>query len=264
MTVGASRARSGWDADGRTVLFVGATDDTTSQMAAGLMRRAAPVGVTVRSAGSRSGGPVNALAVASLLEVGVDITDQRPRPVTRELVAVVDLVVVLTMQAVVPYGGTPVVRWEVDEPFERGISGMQRMRLVRDDLARRTDALAAELTDRLTDAHRGGTHEARAPCHSVSAAAPRHQDRPACRPPPGRSVRLSTVRSPRRRSPRPVWVSREHRRRYGPPPGWLRELDAPICCGPAARRRDPVHKTVGGGDDVLRCVVVTAQSDADV
>ncbi len=35
--------------------------------------------------------------------------------------------------------------WDTDEPSERGIDGIERMRLVRDDIAARVQALAGEL-----------------------------------------------------------------------------------------------------------------------
>ncbi|MFC3688832.1 low molecular weight phosphatase family protein [Aquipuribacter hungaricus] len=135
-----------------TVLFVCVKNGGKSQMAAGLMRQATGGRVQVLSAGTAPGGAVNALSAESLLEVGVDIRDQVPQPVTDELVAAADLVVVLGRDAVVaPEDGTPVVTWDTDEPSERGISGMERMRLVRDDIAARVDALAADLA-RATDA----------------------------------------------------------------------------------------------------------------
>jgi len=45
-----------------------------------------------------------------------------------------------------PVGGTPVEVWDTDEPFERGIDGIDRMRLVRDDIHRRVELLMQELT----------------------------------------------------------------------------------------------------------------------
>ena len=36
--------------------------------------------------------------------------------------------------------------WDTDEPSERGIEGIERMRLVRDDINNRVLALAEELT----------------------------------------------------------------------------------------------------------------------
>lgn len=119
----------------RSVLFVCVKNGGKSQMAAGLARKIAP-GVRVDSAGTSPGSSLNALSVASLEEVGVDLSGEHPKPLTPELVAAADVVVVLGREAqVTTDDGTPVVVWDTDEPSLRGIEGMERMRLVRDDIA---------------------------------------------------------------------------------------------------------------------------------
>jgi arsenate-mycothiol transferase len=128
------------------VLFVCVKNGGKSQMAAGLMRKSAGDTVTVDSAGTRPGTAVNALSAQVLLEVGVDITDRTTQQLTDDMVAAADRVVVLGRDAqVASVGGTPVEVWDTDEPSERGIEGVERMRLVRDDIARRVDELAAQL-----------------------------------------------------------------------------------------------------------------------
>jgi arsenate-mycothiol transferase len=128
------------------VLFVCVRNGGKSQMAAGLMRQAAGDAVAVDSAGTAPGTAVNALSAQALAEVGVDITGQTPKAVTTDLLRTADLVVVLGREAAVDrVDGTRVVVWETDEPSERGIEGLERMRLVRDDIAARTRALALEL-----------------------------------------------------------------------------------------------------------------------
>ena len=116
-----------------------------SQIAAGLMRHLAGERVHVDSAGRRPGGHLNAESVASLHELGVDIADQAPKPVTDDLVRSADLVVVLGDAKVDPVDGTPVETWDTDEPSARGIEGPERMRLVRDDIAARVEELAERL-----------------------------------------------------------------------------------------------------------------------
>ena len=129
-----------------SVLFVCVKNGGKSQMAAGLMRKAAGDSIAVESAGTKPGPAVNGLSAQSLTELGIDITAETPKPVTPELIAAADLVVTLGREAVVePTDDTPVLNWDTDEPSERGIEGIERMRLVRDDIAARVDALAAEL-----------------------------------------------------------------------------------------------------------------------
>ncbi len=127
------------------VLFVCVKNGGKSQMAAALMRRHAGPSVEVDSAGTRPGASINALSAESLAELGIDISDQTPKALTPELVAAADIVITLGREAVVqPVPGTKVVNWDTDEPSTRGIEGIERMRLVRDDIDARVQALLAD------------------------------------------------------------------------------------------------------------------------
>lgn len=129
------------------VLFVCVKNGGKSQMAAGLMRKAAGTAVQVHSAGTAPGSAVNSLSAQTLAEVGVDISGETPKPIDPNLLARVDLVVILGREAVLEVPtGVRLVTWDIDEPSERGIDGIERMRLVRDDISAHVDALTAELT----------------------------------------------------------------------------------------------------------------------
>ncbi|MGY1933737.1 low molecular weight phosphatase family protein, partial [Nocardia gipuzkoensis] len=41
--------------------------------------------------------------------------------------------------------GVRIVNWDIDEPSERGIDGLERMRLIRDDIDTRVQHLLTEL-----------------------------------------------------------------------------------------------------------------------
>lgn len=131
-----------------SVLFVCAKNGGKSQMAAGLMRQAAGDDVDVHSAGTKPGAAVNALSAESLSEVGVDISGETPKPVDPQVVRDVDVVVILGREAQLePVPGTEFQIWDTDEPSERGIDGIERMRLVRDDIAARVTDLLAQLKE---------------------------------------------------------------------------------------------------------------------
>ncbi|MBF6076760.1 low molecular weight phosphatase family protein [Nocardia beijingensis] len=128
------------------MLFVCVKNGGKSQMAAGLMRHAAQGRVEVYSAGTAPGASLNALSVQSLLEVGVDIREETPKPIDPRLLRAVDLGVTLGREAHVdPIDGVRVVNWDTDEPSERGIDGIERMRLISDDIDTRVRHLLAEL-----------------------------------------------------------------------------------------------------------------------
>jgi arsenate-mycothiol transferase len=129
------------------VLFVCSKNGGKSQLAAGLMNQLAGGAVTVYSAGTKPGKSLNPQAVESLTELGIDITGEHPKPVTGEILDAVDAVIILGTEAKLePHDGARFEVWETDEPSERGIEGMERMRLVRDDISARVHKLYAELT----------------------------------------------------------------------------------------------------------------------
>ena len=129
-----------------SVLFVCVKNGGKSQMAAGLMSKVAGDTVQVYSAGTKPGTAVNDLSAQALAEVGVDITGNTPTLIDPQLVRDVDVVVTLGREARVdPVPDTGFEYWDTDEPSERGIDGIERMRLVRDDIAARV----ADLLDRM-------------------------------------------------------------------------------------------------------------------
>lgn len=108
--------------------------------------------VQVYSAGTKPGTAVNDLSAQALAEVGVDITGNTPTLIDPQLVRDVDVVVTLGREARVdPVPGTRFEYWDTDEPSERGIDGIERMRLVRDDIADRV----ADLLTRMVVDQRG-------------------------------------------------------------------------------------------------------------
>ncbi len=130
-----------------SVLFVCSKNGGKSQLAAGLMNQLAAGRVAVHSAGTTPGKSLNPQAVDSLSELGIDITGEHPKPVTDHVLDAVDAVIILGSEArLEPHAGTRFEVWDTDEPSERGIEGMERMRLVRDDIQARVQKLYAELT----------------------------------------------------------------------------------------------------------------------
>ncbi|SKB72149.1 arsenate-mycothiol transferase [Arthrobacter sp. 49Tsu3.1M3] len=130
-----------------SVLFVCSRNGGKSQLAAGLMNQLANGTVTVHSAGTKPADALNPESVGSLAELGIDITGEHPKPVTAEMLDTADVVIVLGKEAMLePRDGTRIEFWDTDEPSERGIEGMERMGLVRDDIQARVRKLYAELT----------------------------------------------------------------------------------------------------------------------
>ncbi|HEY8699459.1 MAG TPA: low molecular weight phosphatase family protein [Arthrobacter sp.] len=130
-----------------SVLFICSKNGGKSQLAGGLMNEFSHGAVTVRTAGTKPGKSLNPQSVESLAELGVDITGEHPKPVTGEVLDEADVVIILGNEAKLePREGKRFEVWEIDEPSERGIEGMERMRLVRDQIKARVQRLSAELT----------------------------------------------------------------------------------------------------------------------
>jgi arsenical-resistance protein len=131
-----------------SVLFVCVKNGGKSQMAAALMRKAAGRAVQVYSAGTQPGAVINAESAQAVAEIGADMTGEHPKPIDPQLLASVDRVIVLGSDAVVePVEGMrgSIETWHTVEPSTAGIVGMPRMRLVRNDIAARVQALTTEL-----------------------------------------------------------------------------------------------------------------------
>ena len=128
------------------MLFVCVRNGGKSQMAAGLLRKAAEDRVEVHSAGTQPGSAINQFSAESLAEVGADMSGETPKAIDPALLSRVDLVVTLGREATVDApNGVKVRNWDTDEPSERGIEGIERMRLIRDDIDRRVRGLLDEL-----------------------------------------------------------------------------------------------------------------------
>ncbi|HLS00415.1 MAG TPA: low molecular weight phosphatase family protein [Beutenbergiaceae bacterium] len=135
-----------------SVLFVCVKNGGKSQMAAALMRHHAQetdVSVEVYSADTQPGDAINHLSAEVIAELGADMSAETPRPIDSGVQRRVDRVVVLGEEArvepVEPIVGI-IDTWATDEPSKRGIDGIERMRLVRDDIDARVRALLTEFT----------------------------------------------------------------------------------------------------------------------
>lgn len=135
-----------------SVLFVCVKNGGKSQMAAALLRHHAAQGgvpVDIHSAGTHPGAAINHLAAEVIAEVGADMSSETPKAIDPALLARVDRIVVLGEEATIdPVEHMPgtLDTWLPDEPSHRGIDGIERMRLVRDDIDARVRGLLTEFT----------------------------------------------------------------------------------------------------------------------
>ena len=72
--------------DEKKVLFVCIENTGRSQMAEGFFRKYSPKGWVSVSAGTRPAPEINPLAVQAMKEIGIDITRQKPKKLSEELI----------------------------------------------------------------------------------------------------------------------------------------------------------------------------------
>ena len=125
-----------------TVLFVCVHNAGRSQLAAGLAARQASARVRVLSAGTDPDAHVDAVALASLAELGIDRSDQTPTRLTDDLLDQADVVV--TLKPGLDVAHRPGVRyenWPLPDPQGWDLDGIRGLR----------DHLDARVTQLLTD-----------------------------------------------------------------------------------------------------------------
>jgi protein-tyrosine-phosphatase len=123
------------------VLFVCVQNAGRSQMAAGLVTLRSGGAVHVRSDPAEN---INALAAQAMAEVGVDLAEAFPKPLTDEVVRAADVVVTMGCGDACPiYPGKRYEDWEVGDPAEA--ESLAEVREIRDDIDGRVQRLLAEL-----------------------------------------------------------------------------------------------------------------------
>jgi protein-tyrosine-phosphatase len=112
-------------------------------MAAGFMRELGQGRVEVLSAGSAPKDSINPIAVEAMAEVGIDIANNTPKVLTTEAVKESDAVITMGCGDVCPfYPGKRYEDWVLDDPAGQGI---ESVRVIRDEIQGRVEALLAEL-----------------------------------------------------------------------------------------------------------------------
>jgi protein-tyrosine-phosphatase len=125
------------------VLFVCVHNAGRSQMAAGLVRLRSDGRIHVRSAGSDPADTINPAVIAAMDEIGVDMSEEFPKPLTDEVVRAADVVITMGCGDACPiYPGKRYENWTLEDPAGRDLETVRR---IRDDLDTRIQALVGEL-----------------------------------------------------------------------------------------------------------------------
>ena len=125
------------------VLFVCVHNAGRSQMAAGLLAKHARGKVHVRSAGSTPAEEINPAVVEAMNEVGVDLSQEYPKPLTDEYVQASDVVITMGCGDACPiFPGKRYVDWDLEDPSGKSL---EQVRPIRDEIDRRVQVLLGEV-----------------------------------------------------------------------------------------------------------------------
>ena len=123
--------------DKPSVLFVCVHNADRSQMAAGWLTHLAGDQIEVRSAGSTPADSVNPA------EVGIDLSDQKPKILTTDAVRDSDVVITMGCGDTCPlFPGKRYEDWDLDDPAGQSVDAVRR---IRDQIRARVQALLDDL-----------------------------------------------------------------------------------------------------------------------
>lgn len=127
----------------KTILFVCVENAGRSQMAKAFLENFAGGRVKALSAGTMPAERVNPAVVGAMREVGIDISKQRPRPLTPELLAEADRVITMGCGAegLCPAAFVPTEDWGLEDPKGQPL---EKVRAIRDQIKERVLALLEE------------------------------------------------------------------------------------------------------------------------
>ena len=130
------------------VLFVCVQNAGRSQMAAALLIVEAKGRIHVRSAGSLPAAELDPAAVAVMSEMGLDLSQNYPKPLTDDVVRASDVVITMGCGDSCPiYPGKRYEDWDLPDPADQPLD---TVREIRDQIHDRVKALVDSLTKETT------------------------------------------------------------------------------------------------------------------
>lgn len=132
--------------DNEVILFVCVENAGRSQMAEGFFnQRYAPEGYRAISAGTRPVSQINPLAVQAMLEVGIDISNQKSKIITEDMIKnsekSVNMGCMERTECPMLFINN-VIDWGIEDPKGKPI---ERVREIRDEIERRVREIAQSL-----------------------------------------------------------------------------------------------------------------------
>jgi protein-tyrosine-phosphatase len=114
-------------------------------MAEAIFNKLKPSGFQAVSAGTRPASEVNPLVIQALGEIGIDASNNRPKPISPGMIADAERIIAMGCEAAdfCPARFLPKVEdWKIEDPMGKSIDGI---RLIRDAIRERVETLLQEL-----------------------------------------------------------------------------------------------------------------------
>jgi len=128
----------------KKVLFVCVHNAGRSQMAEAFFNQIATGKAVAISAGTQPANEVDPVVVEAMREVGIDISRQKPKMLTFEMLKSADRVITMgcNVAEACPASLVPTEDWELDDPEGKPI---ERVRQIRDKIKTKVDELVRTL-----------------------------------------------------------------------------------------------------------------------
>jgi arsenate reductase len=129
----------------KDVLFVCVHNAGRSQMAEAFFNRMAKRKAKGSSAGTEPSEKVNPVVVEAMREVGIDISQRKPKMLTFEMLEKADQVVTMgcSVDKACPASFVPTEDWELDDPEGRPL---EQVRRIRNEIRAKVETLIGELS----------------------------------------------------------------------------------------------------------------------
>ena len=130
----------------KTVLFVCVENAGRSQIAEGFFKKYAPKGFKAQSAGTKPVSQINPIAVQAMREVGIDISTQKSKEMSEEMMRNSETIVNMGCmdKSFCPTIFLPkVIEWNLEDPKGKPI---EEVREIRDEIEKRVKELVSAIT----------------------------------------------------------------------------------------------------------------------
>lgn len=126
----------------KTVLFLCVHNAGRSQMAEAFFNEAAAGKAKAVSAGSRPADKINPVVVQAMKEQGIDISVNKPKGLTSDVLKGIDMAVTMGCGDYCPVTGIATYSWQIDDPAGKSL---EEVRKIRDKIRQKVTDLVKEI-----------------------------------------------------------------------------------------------------------------------